>query len=538
MGVVLGGRSGGFGSEAHVKDGSLLVVVALLGACLVALLLVLVARREASAQRAQAAQDVASIKDEARTLLADAQRREQRVVEREAALERDRTDLAGMEKSAREASTLAAQAERRAERALQDAERAADRRRTDAERTAAQVVADAQQLAATELAAARREAADELASVAGLTADEARAELDRRLLDQAQNDAAGQVRRIEAQARRTADAKARRVVAAALQRTAVATSSQTSVTVLALPSEEMKGRIIGKEGRNIRTFEALTGVNVLVDDQPGSVVLSCFDPGRREVAQVALEVLMEDGRIHPQRIEAAYAQALAGDDERADAAGHDAAERAGVTGLHPEVIRTLGRLRLRTSFGQNVLEHLVESALLAAGIAAEVGADVEVARRGAFLHDIGKALTAQVPGTHAAVGGDLVRRLGESDVVVNAVAAHHDEVPTETVEAVLVQVADAISASRPGARREEIEQYVERLDKLESLVAAHQGVRRALAMSAGREVRVVVEPSEVDDYALPQLAVAIARHIEADLTYPGEIKVTVVREIRASATAG
>jgi ribonucrease Y len=510
-----------------VKDGSVLVVIGLLGACLVALILVLVARREATAQRTQATADVSSIKDEARALLADAQRREQRLAEREARVAADRVEVSQLERDARSNAESAAESERRAARALELAER-----------DAARILADADGQKAAIIGSARREAIDELASSAGLTADEARAELSRRLVEEAQHESAAQVRRIEAQARRTADAKARRVVVAAVQRTAVATSSQGSVAVLPLPSEDMKGRIIGKEGRNIRSFEALTGVNVLVDDQPGSVVLSCFDPERLELAQVVLDALMADGRIHPQRIEAAYAEAVAGADERADAAGHDAAERAGVSRLHPDLVRTLGRLRLRTSYGQNVLEHLVETALLASTMAAEVGADVEVTRRGAFLHDIGKALTATIPGTHAAVGADLVKRHGEDRTVVNAVAAHHDEVAPETVEAVLVQVADAISAARPGARRAEIEQYTERLDKLEQLVAAHAGVRRALAMSAGREVRVVVEPSEVDDYALPQLAVAIARHIEADLTYPGEIKVTVVREIRASATAG
>ena len=278
---------------------------------------------------------------------------------------------------------------------------------------------------------------------------------------------------------------------------------------------------------------------MLVDDQPDAVVLSCFDTERREVAQVALEALMADGRIHPQRIEAAYAEALAGADERTDAAGHDAAERAGVGGLHPSLVRDArAGCGCAPRTGRTCSSTSWRRAQLAAALAAEVGADVDVTRRGAFLHDLGKALTAEVPGTHAAVGADLARRHGESDAIVNAIAAHHDEVPPETVEAVLVQVADAISAARPGARREELDQYVERMDKLEQLVAAHAGVRRALAMSAGREVRVVVEPSEVDDYALPQLAVAIARHIEADLAYPGEIKVTVVREIRASATAG
>jgi ribonuclease Y len=300
----------------------------------------------------------------------------------------------------------------------------------------------------------------------------------------------------------------------------------------------MKGRIIGKEGRNIRLFEALTGVNVLVDDTPGSVVLSCFDVERREVAQVALDALMADGRINPQRIEAAYAEAVAGADDRADEAGHAAAERAGVRGLDPALVRVLGRLRVRTSFGQDVLDHVVESALLAAQVAAELGADVEVARRGALLHDLGKALTGEVPGTHAAVGAALAARHGESPAVVNAIAAHHDEVPAETVEAVLVQVADAMSAARPGARREDVEQHVERLEKLEELVAGHAGVRRALAMAAGREMRVVVEPSQVADTEVNRLAVEIARHIEQDLSYPGEITVTVVREVRASATAG
>lgn len=496
--------------------GALATVVGLLGACLVALVLVLVARREAGLQRTRAAEDVAAIKDEARALLADAERRDHRIAEREQKLAADRAEIDELQRTTRARAEAVAVEQREAERLRAEVDREVAER----------------------LAGADRAARAELESVSGLTAEDARAELTQRITAQAENDAAAQVRRTEAQARRTAEARARRVVTTAVQRLAVATSSQAAITVLPLPSDEMKGRIIGKEGRNIRSFEALTGVNVLVDDQPDSVVLSCYDPERREVAQVALEALMEDGRIHPQRIEQAYAEALASAEERTESAGHDAAERVGISGLHPTLIQTLGRLRLRTSYGQNVLEHLVETSLLAAALAAEVGADVEVTRRGAFLHDLGKALTSEVPGTHAAVGADLARRHGESAAVVNAIAAHHDEVPPETIEAVLVQVADAISAARPGARREELDQYVERIDKLEQLVAAHAGVRRALAMSAGREVRVVVEPSEVDDYALPQLAVAIARHIESDLAYPGEIKVTVIREIRASATAG
>ncbi len=491
-------------------------VVGLLAACLVALLLVLLARREAEAVRHRAAEDVESIRDEARNRLADALRREERVVQREQALAQDRGEVEALERRTRE--------------------RAADL--VTAEREAARTLANAERHATERLAEAEAKARAELEAASGLSADEARALLVERLTEQAQRDAAAAVRRVEAQARRTADAKARRIVSTAVQRLAVPTSTQAAISVVPLPSEELKGRIIGKEGRNIRHFESLTGVNVLVDETPDAVVLSCFDAERREVAQVALEALMADGRIQPQRIEAAYAEALATADERTEQAGGDAAERAGVAGLHPDLVRTLGRLRLRTSYGQNVLEHSVEAALVAGAIAAEIGADVDVAARGALLHDIGKALTAQQQGTHALLGGDLARRCGESDAVVNAIAAHHDEVPMETVEAVLVQAADAVSAARAGARREELDQYVERMDRLESLVAEHPGVRRALAMSAGHEVRVVVEPSEVADDALPGLAAAIARHIEQNLTYPGEIKVTVVRELRASATAG
>nr|WP_237728269.1 ribonuclease Y [Cellulomonas sp. APG4] len=467
--------------------------------------MVLLARREAAVTRQQATQDVAAIKQEARAMLSDAQRREERIAERERELAAER----------REVRTLHEAAQRRAEQAQEDRRAAAE------------------QLGSADTAVAAR-----LAAISGLSADEARAEQVRIATQAAERDAEASVRRIEARARRTAEERARGIVASAVQRVAGPTSSQSVVTVVRLPGEEMKGRIIGKEGRNIRTFEALTGVNVIVDDTADSVTLSSFDAERREVAAVALEALIADGRIHPQRIEIAYAEAVAGAKDRAVAAGHEAAERAGVYGLHPELVEVLGRLRLRTSYGQNVLAHLVESAHVAAALAAEIGADEAVARRAAFLHDVGKALTAETGGTHAAVGADLARRVGENDVVVNAIAAHHDEVPMESVEAVIVQAADACSAARPGARRDELDQYIERMDTLEALVAAHEGVRRAVAMSAGREVRVVVEPSQVPDTDMPGLARTIARHIEKDLSYPGEITVTVIRELRASATAG
>lgn len=507
--------------------GDAATVVALLGACLVALLLVLVARREAGALRHQAGRDVEAIRAEAQALRDDAERRQQRLAEREAAVTAERAEVERLERQARQRTESAAESQRAAERAVLAAERAAARTVDAAERTAAQ-----------RLAQAHADARAELESVAGLSQDEARDELARRVVQDATDSAAAQVRRVEAQARATAQAKARSIVATATQRLAVPTSAELAVSLLALPGEEMKGRIIGKEGRNIRAFEALTGVNVLVDDSPEHVTLSSFDPERREVARLTLEALVADGRITPARIESTYAQVVASQEERTDAAGHDAAQRAGVRGLDPEVVHTLGGLRLRTSYGQNVLEHLVEVALLAATVAAELGADVEVARRAGLLHDLGKALTATMPGTHARLGADLLKRCGESAAVVHAVEAHHDEVPPGSVEAVIVQVADAISAARPGARHSEVEQYLERMETLEALVAAHPGVQRALAMSAGHEVRVVVEPDLVDDDALPALAQAIAAHVEAELAYPGEIKVTVVRELRATATAG
>jgi ribonuclease Y len=481
------------------------IVIVLLVACLIALLLVRLARREADAQRQQAFSDVAHIKEEAKELLSDAHRREERLTDREREVATEQRSVVELSRALTEREEAVAAAEARSREA--------------------QVRADAAVIA-------------QLEDASGLSASQARAELAQKMTDLASHDAAAKIRRIEADAGVRAADGARWVIATAVQRLAVPTSSQAVVTLLTLPSEEMKGRIIGKEGRNIRTFEALTGVNVIIDDTPDTVVLSCFDPERREIATVALEALMADGRINPPRIETAYTEAAAGSISRAVVAGHAAAERAGVAGLHPELVELIGRLRLRTSYGQNVLEHLVETAQIAASIAAELGADVDRSRRAAFLHDLGKAFTAEQGGTHAAVGARVAQRCGEDPVVVNAIAAHHDEVPAESVEAVIVQAADACSAARPGARREELDQYIERMDKLESLVAEHAGVRRVLAMAAGREVRVVVEPDEIDDAGTRELARTIAKHIEADLSYPGEIKVTVIRELRADATAG
>jgi ribonuclease Y len=386
-------------------------------------------------------------------------------------------------------------------------------------------------------AAAEALLASRLEQQAELTVAEARARLLEGVRPAFERDAAMLRRRLERSAREGAEETVRRILATALSRLAGPTSSQSAVTRVHLPSDEIKGRIIGKEGRNIRAFEAVTGVNVLIDETPDVVLLSSFDPERREIAVVALESLVADGRIHPGRIESAYEEAVAGAEKRCLLAGEAAAHDAGVGTLHPDLVQALGRLRLRTSFGQNVLAHSVECAQIAAMIAADVGADVPVARRGALLHDIGKAAPPEMPGTHALIGADLARRAGEDDAVVHAIAAHHEEVPVETVEAFLVMAADAASAARAGARRDDVDAYVERLEALEAVAVAHPGVRRALAMAAGRELRVVVEPDEVSDDELADLAQAVARHIEADVRYPGEVRVTVIRELRATATA-
>lgn len=481
------------------------ILLALLGASLVALLLVQVARREAAAVRDQAAEDVAELRAEVKHREVESRQRldEARATERDVADQRRRAEAAT----------------ERAEALLLDTEKQQRDLADETRRLRAQMLA-------------------QLESTAGLGREEASARLVDELRDQALQDASTRVRRIEATARQHAEERARRIVATAVQRLSVATSTQIAVAVLPLPTEEMRGRIIGKEGRNIRTFEAVTGVNVILEDDAAFVQLSSFDPERRELAEVTMRLLLEDGRIQPQRIEAAYAEAVAGAASRTVAAGHDAAVEAGVQRLSPELIESMGRLRLRTSYAQNVLRHSVETALVAAAMAAEIGADVDVARRAAFLHDIGKGFTGAASGSHAALGALLAERSGESSVVVNAIAAHHGEVDAKSVEAVLVQAADATSAARPGARRDDLDRYVERMEQLEALVAGHPGVNRVLAMASGHEVRVVVEPSEVDDTELAGLATAIAAHIEKDLDYPGEIAITVVRELRATATAG
>jgi ribonucrease Y len=376
-----------------------------------------------------------------------------------------------------------------------------------------------------------------LEGVAGLSAADAKAELIAEIEADAKRDAMRTVREIERAATEEGEALAKRILTTTIQRLAPGQTAESVVTVVPLPGGDMKGRIIGREGRNVRTFEQVTGVNVIIDDTPDAVLLSCFDPVRRETARVALEQLVVDGRIHPSRIEEIFEQSKAEVERLCVRAGQDAAAEFGITDLHPDLVRTMGQLRYRTSYGQNVLEHVRESAHLAGLMADEIGLDRTLCVRGALLHDIGKALTHEAEGSHALVGADLARRHGESDDVVHAIEAHHNEVEPRTVEAILVQAADAISGSRPGARRESLESYVKRLKRLESIAGSKPGVDRVFAMQAGREVRVMVLPDEVDDIQAQVLARDIAKEYEEELTYPGQIKVVVVRESRSTEVA-
>lgn len=372
-----------------------------------------------------------------------------------------------------------------------------------------------------------------LESLAGLTSDEARTVLLDRVRQDVTHDAAAIIRETEAHAREEADRKARSIVSTAVQRVAADHTAEATVSVVHIPSDDLKGRIIGREGRNIRAFEQLTGINLIIDDTPEAVILSSFDPVRREIGRITLETLIADGRIHPARIEEMYNKATALVDQQIHEAGEAAVFETGVHGLHPDLVTTLGRLRYRTSYGQNVLQHSLEVSHLAGVMASELGADVTLAKRAGLLHDLGKAVSHEVEGPHAVIGADMARRLGESKDVVHCIEAHHADVEPTSVEAVLVQAADAISASRPGARRETLESYIKRLEKLESLAQAHAGVEKCFAMQAGREVRVMVKPEQISDADSVLLARDIAKEIETELQYPGQIKVMVIRESRA-----
>jgi ribonucrease Y len=374
----------------------------------------------------------------------------------------------------------------------------------------------------------------ELERIAGLTAEQAKAELVTAIEQQAKREAALMVRDIENEAKKDGQQRARKIVTLAIQRVASEQTSESVVSVLHLPADDMKGRIIGREGRNIRAFENVTGVNLIIDDTPEAVLLSCFDPVRREVGRLTLERLVADGRIHPQRIEEAYEQSRLTIEELCVRAGEDALIDLGITDMHSELTHLLGQLRYRTSYGQNVLKHLIESAHIAAMMASELGLDPSLMKRGTLLHDIGKALTHEVQGSHALIGAEIARRYGENEDVVHAIEAHHNEVEVRTIEAVLTQAADAISGGRPGARRESLEAYVKRLARLEQIAQAKPGVEKVYAMQAGREIRVMVKPGAVDDVGAQVIARDVARQVQEELTYPGQIRVTVIRESRAT----
>ncbi|NUQ55213.1 MAG: ribonuclease Y [Dehalococcoidia bacterium] len=383
----------------------------------------------------------------------------------------------------------------------------------------------------------RQQELRELERVASLTTGEAREQLLAAVEVEIRDEASRRVREIEKEVEATAGIRARKILATAIQRYTAEVTAETTVSVVPIPSEEMKGRIIGREGRNIRAIEAATGVDLIIDDTPDAVTVSAFDPVRREIARIALSTLVHDGRIHPTRIEESVNKAR----REVEATMQDAAEaasvEAGVLNLHPEVLKVFGRLRYRTSYGQNVMRHSIETAHIAAMIAREIGADVDVARAGGFLHDLGKAVDHEVEGTHALIGADIARRHRVKDPIAHCIEAHHEEVEPRTVEAVIVMMADAISGGRPGARRESLDAYIKRLETLENIARGFKGVDSAFAIQAGRELRIIVKPEQIDDLEAMRIARDVSQKIEETMEYPGQIKVTVVRETRATEIA-
>jgi ribonuclease Y len=498
----------------------------------------------AAYQRKQAAGVLGSADEQARAIIEDA-RRQAETSQREAAVEARDSALQSRQAAETESARLRSEAESEARTRLLEVQRREERLLVREETIEGKLAAldrreaglgereQAADAARRELDEATEEQRRRLEQIAGLTAVDAKAMLVKQVEEEAKRDAMALVRDLEQQAREEAERRGRKIVTLAIQRVASEQTSESTVAVLPLPSDDMKGRIIGREGRNIRAFEAVTGVNLIIDDTPEAVLLSCFDPVRREVGRITLEKLVSDGRIHPARIEETYDRAKVEVESEVRRAGEDACIEVGITDLHPELVRVLGRLKYRTSYGQNVLRHLIETAHLAGIMASELGIDVQLAKRCGFLHDIGKALTHEVEGSHAIIGAELARRLKESPEVVHAIEAHHGEVEQRTVEAVLCQAADAISGGRPGARRETLESYVKRLERLEEIAVSYTGVDRVFAMQAGREVRIMVKPDDIDDVAAQVLARDVAKRVEQELQYPGQIKITVVRELRS-----
>jgi ribonucrease Y len=492
-------------------------------------------------RRSRSAADVASssetasrILDEARkdadVLLKEAQVKGKEVVvsaqaETERELREHRKELAAIEKRIRSK-----------EEGLDRRIQSIDRREEEASRREVAAREREERLTAKEREQEEilRATREKLEEIAGLTRDEAKRSLVDSMIEEARHEAAKRIRVVEEEARTEADRKAKKIISIAIERLAGDFSAERTVSVVNLPSDDMKGRIIGREGRNIRAIEAATGVDLIVDDTPEAVIVSCHSPIRREVARLALLRLIADGRIHPGRIEEVVRKAEQELDETIREAGQKAIFEVGIHGVHPEIVKLLGMLRFRYSYAQNVLQHSLEAAFICGAMAAELGLNEKQARRAALLHDIGKAVTHEVEGSHAIIGGEIARKYGESAKIVNAIAAHHEEVRAETILAPLVDAADALSGARPGARREVLESYVRRLEDLEKISMSFKGVEKAFAVQAGREIRVIVEPGAVNDDAATLLARDVARKIESEMTYPGQIKVTVIRETRAS----
>jgi ribonucrease Y len=507
-----------------------IVVIVVLAAVVVVLLL----KRQAGSHKAAEAEEQARI-------VLDRAREDGEKIKREAAIEAREKDLARQnefETQSREKQRKINETERRLlskeenlERRFQSIERK-ERDLSQKERKLTQKEKDLE-VEEAKIAEAIQKGLQELERISGMTQDEARAMLIKKIEDEARLEAIATVRRIEDEAREKAAVSAREIITNAIQRSAAEHVTETTVSVVDLPSDDMKGRIIGREGRNIRALEMATGVDIIVDDTPEAVILSSFDPIRRELARLSIQKLVTDGRIHPARIEDIVESVKADLEQKIKQEGESAVLELKVRDIHPELIKLLGKLKYRTSYGQNVLQHTKEVAMLAAMMAREIGLDTNVALRAGLLHDIGKAVDRDVEGTHTELGVELAKKYGESERVVQAIASHHRDVDFPSIEAVLVQAADTLSAARPGARRELLETYIQRLEKLEEIAASFEGVSKTFALQAGREIRIIVEALKVTDDKAALLAKDVAAKIKAELDYPGQIKVTVIREMRA-----